>query len=114
MKFSAKDDYLFRAGEIATEFFIIKTGRVGVISEDGLSLMAVLEEGAFFGEIALLITKKRTMSIKCLSATEFVSISKERFLSLFENYPKKKKYLLKVANQRLKTTNKHDIPMKEV
>jgi len=76
--------------------------------------MAILEDGAFFGEIALLITRKRTMTIKCLTETEFLTISKERLMNLLELFPEEKSHLFSIANQRLRTTNKHDIPLKEV
>ena len=114
LKFSSKGDIICRADEKADEFYIIRKGKIGVFTSDGLSIMAILEDGAFFGEIGLLISKTRTMTIKCLSETEFLTISKERFLNLFDSFPDEKNYLMRVAKQRLLTTNKHDIPLKEV
>lgn len=112
-KFSTAGDTICRFGEKADEFYLIKKGRVGVFSADGF-LMAILEEGSFFGEIALLLTKKRTMTIKCLIETEFITVPKERMLNILELFPDEKAHLIAIAKQRLKTTSKHDIPLKEV
>ena len=113
-KFSAAGDTIFRAGEKAEEFFIIKSGRIGVFANDSNSLMAILEEGAFFGEISLLLTRKRTMTIKCLADTELLTIKNQRLLNILDLFPDEKSHLMAIAKQRLKTTNKHDIPLKEV
>lgn len=105
---------MFHAGEKAEDFYIINKGKVGVFSSVGGDLIAILEKGAFFGEISILITKKRTMTIECLSDTEFLTISKERLLEILEHFPKEKDFLFKVANQRTKTSTKFDIPVIEV
>lgn len=80
----------------------------------GSDLIAILEDGAFFGEIALFLTKTRTMTLECLSDVEFLIISKERFLGILEYFPTEKNYIMNVARQRLKTSTKYDIPVKEV
>lgn len=76
--------------------------------------MAILEDGAFFGEIALFKTKTRTMTVQCLTEAEFLVISKEKLINLLEFFPEERKYILKVAEQRMRTTAKYDIPIKEV
>ena len=52
-----KNDIILREGEIAEEFFFIKKGQVEIIATDGKTVIAILEKGAYFGEIGLLVLK---------------------------------------------------------
>jgi CRP-like cAMP-binding protein len=52
--FYGPGDYVCRKGDIGKEMYIIKRGKLGVVSDDGKTTFVVLNEGAVFGEISIL------------------------------------------------------------
>ena len=82
------DDWVMRKGEVGRHLFIIRVGVVAVIEEEvilnpttgknenQILIVATLEEGAFFGELALLLDTKRTVSVKAIGFCEMSTLSK--------------------------------------
>ena len=46
--------------------FFINRGTVEVVSEDGAVVYATMDEGKFFGEISVVLSRPRTASIRYL------------------------------------------------
>ena len=69
--------YVFKEGDIGDEFYIIRNGEVGVFLKRKSIPLALLSIGEFFGEIALLKNTPRTASIKTITETETLSLSRE-------------------------------------
>ena len=98
-------DFIIRQGDYADEFYFIRAGAVEVLSTDGETAISILEEGAYFGEIGILLGICRTVSVKTTTATLTSSIHKDELLKILKNFPEHCDYLKKVAEQRLLTTN---------
>lgn len=108
-KVSMSGDFVIRAGDDAREMFFIKQGEVEVLANDNKTRIAILREGAYFGEIGLLLTQRRTVSIRALSVCVFEVLNKEQFDTLLEAHSEQKKLLLQVANQRIKICTPEDV-----
>jgi NADH dehydrogenase len=65
--FYASDDYVFRRGDPATEFYVIENGQVEILehASDGTArCVAILGAGDFFGESSLLDSTIRNHSVR--------------------------------------------------
>jgi ATP-binding cassette subfamily B protein len=96
----------FRAGQdIVTEgdssgsFYIVVRGRVEVVRNN--TRVAVLEDGDYFGEIALLSGMPRTASVRALSVTTCIALEKESFDALLARSPGLKEQISRMADERL-------------
>lgn len=85
-----------------------------IIANDGITRLAILEDGAFFGEVAYFLDGKRTCTVKAMTNCNFLVLNKEKFEKIFKLFPEEKKFLMKIATQRSKTSSKFDIPVYEV
>ena len=63
------DDYIVRIYEIADKMYFIQEGYVEIICADNVTPIAYFGTGSYFGEIGVLITGKRTVSVKTKSNT---------------------------------------------
>ena len=104
-------DYIVRQGDYCEEFYFVRVGTVEVLADDGETVIALLEEGAYFGEIGIFLQSTRSVSVRAKVATLTSSIQKSEFLSIMKNFPDYDCYLRKVAEQRLRTTEVEDIDL---
>jgi CRP-like cAMP-binding protein len=95
---------IIEQGQLGQAFFVICAGRVRVFRNDaGARLdLATLEEGAFFGEMALLSDSPRTASVEAGSEdTQLLEISAQLLTELSVNHPTVAQALKKFCRQRL-------------
>lgn len=85
----APGELVIRAGDQGSSMFVVHSGRVQVqISDGGISRpVAVLSEGAFFGEMALFTGEPRTANVVALEETEVLEIGHRAMKHLFETNP---------------------------
>lgn len=85
----APGELVIRAGDQGASMFVVHSGRVQVQVSDGGKQrpVAVLNEGAFFGEMALFTGEPRTASVVALEETEVLEIGHDAMKHLFETNP---------------------------
>ncbi|HAF15204.1 MAG TPA: hypothetical protein DCK99_16205 [Blastocatellia bacterium] len=85
----APDETVIRAGDPGSSMFVVHNGRVSVqVSENGrLRTVAILSEGAFFGEMALFTGEPRTASVVALEETEVLEIGHAAMKRVFDTNP---------------------------
>ena len=99
-----KGERIFEQGSVGDSFYVICGGKVRVVrDEDGaLKEIAALDEGSFFGEMAILSGSPRTASVESASEeTELLEISANLLSQLSERYPPVAQALKKFCRQRL-------------
>ena len=97
-------EIIFREGDPATELFIIKEGRVDILS--GNRLLDGIDGHGIFGEMALIDAASRSATAVAASDVTVVPISEKQFLFLVSQTPFFALNLLKVLARRLRATNK--------
>ena len=85
----APGEIVIRAGDQGSSMFVVHNGRVQVQLSDGgrTRPVAVLGEGAFFGEMALFTGEPRTANVVALEETEVLEIGHAAMKHLFETNP---------------------------
>ena len=85
----APGETVIRAGDQGSSMFVVHNGRVQVQVSDGGKPrpVAVLSEGAFFGEMALFTGEPRTANVVALEETEVLEIGHAAMKHLFETNP---------------------------
>jgi ATP-binding cassette subfamily B protein len=92
----AEGEELFHQGDPGDAMYVIVEGAVIPIAEGEVrKKLAVLEEGDFFGEIALVTSQPRNATIEALVDTTLLSLDRSLVVSLLEASPKLLKALLR-------------------
>ena len=90
-------------------FFVIQGSvKVTRLSKDGREvILAMLNEGEFFGEMALLDGESRSANVIALEETEVLTLNREDFLVVLQDYPQIAIQLLKEMAHRLRKSDRH-------
>lgn len=97
-------DHVMIKGEIGYEMYFISKGTVDVVSEDEKQVYATLGSGAFFGEIALLLSAPRNATIKAKEFCECYSLNKTTFETILTRFPDFEKNIRDMAESRSRET----------
>ena len=105
-----RDDIVIKEGEEGTCLFLIKSGRVRVATaiepENEEIVLSYLENGDYFGEMALITGEPRSATIIAESDIEVYKLNKTDFDVLILNNPNISLSLTHVLTQRLQMANK--------
>ncbi len=94
-------DVVFEEGELGLDMYFITKGSVEVVSFDRKTTYAVLTEGQYFGEIALLHSVPRTATIIAQDWCELYRIDKATFDRVVDRFPGFADEIRRIAEQRL-------------
>ena len=82
-------EWLFREGEPGDRLYLVRAGRLRVVSEreDGARVLRLLGPGAVLGELAVLTGAPRSASVQAVRDAELLEIDGERFQELLQQSP---------------------------
>ena len=102
-------NYIFLAESDGEQCFFVVKGSVKVtrLSKDGREvILAMLNQGDFFGEMSLLDGKSRSANVIALEKTEVLTLNRKDFLIVLHEYPKIAIQLLKELASRLRKSDR--------
>uniref|UniRef100_A0A8B9RYQ8 Cyclic nucleotide gated channel subunit alpha 4 n=1 Tax=Accipiter nisus TaxID=211598 RepID=A0A8B9RYQ8_9AVES len=86
-------EFVCRRGDVGREMYFIREGRLAVVAEDGVTQLAILGEGLYFGEISLINIKgntsgnRRTANIMSIGYSDLFCLSKEDLAEVLVEFP---------------------------
>jgi len=103
----APEEYVFREGDLGTEMYIIHEGQVEILGRVGEEdkLLAVLEKGDFFGEMALLEDRPRAASARALTPARLLQINGATFDQMLRDNPEIAVRMMRKLSRRLRETD---------
>ena len=94
---------IIKKGEMGQTMYIISSGKLKV--HDDEHQVALLSKGDVFGELSILDSEPRSMSVTALTDAVLGSIEKESFYEVLEEFPGLTKDIISVLNKRLRGQN---------
>ena len=103
-----KNQMILLEDDLGQTFFVIATGSVKItrLSDDGREvILAMLGEADFFGEMSLLDGDGRSANVVALESSEVLTLARNEFLDILEQYPKISISLLEELTNRLRKSD---------
>lgn len=104
-------DFICRKGDIGKDMYIVKRGKLQVVSDDGKVIFVTLSDGAVFGEISVLNIQgnktgnRRTASVRSVGYSDLFCLSKNDLWDALQEFPEAKKNLMHKGQQLLRKDN---------
>jgi CRP/FNR family cyclic AMP-dependent transcriptional regulator len=100
---------IFGEGEEGDQMFIIQEGQVKVSRNISgkEQILAILEKGDFFGEMAIVTKVKRTATVTALSAVKLLAFDREGFLNMITKNARIALNVIDKLCRRLQNANLH-------
>jgi len=97
---------LFKEGDAGDEMYLIRSGKIKIVKdlEGTTKTLAVIGEGEFFGEMALLDKSPRSAAAIAESDAKLIIVDRDAFLSSVNKNPFIK-YIIETLTTRLRKTN---------
>ncbi|XP_054020828.1 cyclic nucleotide-gated cation channel alpha-4-like [Dryobates pubescens] len=108
-------EFVCRRGDVGREMFFIRQGKLAVVAEDGITQLAVLGQGGYFGEISLISIKgntsgnRRTANILSIGYSDLYCLSKEDLTEVLAEFPSARTMLEARGRQLLLAMGKLDL-----
>ncbi|XP_078077600.1 cyclic nucleotide-gated channel alpha-4-like [Mustelus asterias] len=100
-------DYVCRKGDVGREMYIVQDGRLAVVADDGVTQLAVLEAGNYFGEISILNIagsksgNRRTANIRSIGYSDLFALGKDDLSEVLLEFPEAQSVLEGKGRQML-------------
>lgn len=102
----ARGEVLFREGDKGEEMYLIRSGKIKLSkgSEEEERIVAILKDGDFFGEMALIDGSPRATTATAIEDTSLMVIDKESFRARIGENPLFE-YIIHTLTKRLRAAN---------
>ena len=103
-----KGQMILLEDDLGQTFFVIAEGSVKItrLSDDGREvILAMLGESDFFGEMSLLDGAGRSANVVALEESEVLTLARNDFLDILQQYPKISISLLEELTQRIRKSD---------
>tara|TARA_B100000029_G_C17492143_1_gene929506 strand:+ start:709 stop:1392 length:684 start_codon:yes stop_codon:yes gene_type:complete len=103
-------NYIFLEESDGEQCFFVVKGSVKItrLSKEGREvILAMLNQGDFFGEMSLIDGESRSANVIALEKTEVLTLNRKDFLIVLHDYPKIAIQLLKELASRLRKSDRH-------
>ena len=104
----SRNQVIFREGDEASELYVVRSGRIAIAmqSPDGReSLVALMEAGDLFGEMALFDEEPRSAQARALEPSELLSVPFAPIRAMFRERPELLWEVVALLARRLRTTD---------
>ena len=95
---------IIRVGDVGNEMYFINRGAVQILDARG-DVLNTLEEGGFFGEIALIMSQKRTATVRAITDCDLLMLHRQDLLRVLKDYPRIADDIMKIARERYKVVS---------
>ena len=93
-------EVIFHQGDAGNLFFLIREGTVRIHDDDETRVLARLERGQFFGEVALISENPRNATAIAETEVELLTLTKEQFRTALARGGTLRDQLLQVYSTR--------------
>ena len=100
----AKGSFVFKKGDAGASMYLVASGQVAVVGEDGHETIAFMGPGSFVGEISLLLAQPRTANLQVMLDAQLWVLSKQEFDELVTTRPTIALELMRELSKRLVAT----------
>ncbi|HID32791.1 MAG TPA: Crp/Fnr family transcriptional regulator [bacterium (Candidatus Stahlbacteria)] len=99
-------EVLFREGDPGDQMYLIRSGKIKITKGEGdeEKVLAVLKEGDFFGEMAIIDGSPRSASALAVDEVKLIIIDKDAFFSKIKENPLIE-YVLETLTRRLRAAD---------
>jgi CRP/FNR family transcriptional regulator len=104
-----KHQTIFREGDPGQTFYLILSGSVAIVrvAADGReTILSILKERDFFGEMSVFDTAVRAAGVRTLTDVEVGVIERDDFLALIDRSPRIGRLLVIALSERLRAANR--------
>ncbi|XP_055634814.1 cyclic nucleotide-gated cation channel subunit A isoform X2 [Toxorhynchites rutilus septentrionalis] len=101
-------DYICRKGDVGKEMYIVKRGRLSVVADDGVTVLATLGAGSVFGEVSVLeiagnrTGNRRTANVRSIGYSDLFCLAKRDLWETLADYPEARASLTERGCQLLR------------
>ncbi|MCK4594481.1 Crp/Fnr family transcriptional regulator [bacterium] len=103
-----KGEIVCKEGDIGDEMYIIHSGKIAItkMSRDLETTLAVLTDGEFFGEMAIIDNQPRSATAKAMDYSKLIVLSAEIFETQISTNPKLIMRILRKMSNRLREADR--------
>jgi CRP/FNR family transcriptional regulator, cyclic AMP receptor protein len=103
-----RNEWLFRKGDESDALYVIQEGRIAIATQSGdgrETVLAVLDDGALFGELPLFDDAPRSADARSLTDTRVIELAYEPVRAVLRERPELLWVIVRLVVQRLRATD---------